>query len=203
MKTELCKLFEKYGSDKCPHYFHTYSTDYFKLFAPLQKNVKVFVEIGVGNIKLMAGRIVPADKYQPGASLRAWNDFFPSANIYGLDINKTDFFEYDRVSCMWTDQSSALELKKTLDKITTLEGGKQVDVILDDGSHIVEHQLLSIKTLKSYLKPGGLYIIEDIKNKDLDKFVNLEVEGLEVVMIHNEFAPKSPNQNSFVAFKKK
>jgi hypothetical protein len=203
MKTKLCELFEKYGSDKCLQYFHTYSIDYFKLFAPVRNDIKVFVEIGVGNIELMADRIVPADKYQPGASLRAWNDFFPSANIYGLDINKTDFFEYDRVSCMWTDQSNAVELNKTLDKIIALEGGKHVDVILDDGSHIAEHQLLSIKTLSSYLKPGGLYIIEDIKNNDLDKFVNLEVQGLDVVMVHNEFAPKSPDQNSFVAFRKK
>jgi hypothetical protein len=204
MKTELCKLFERYGSDKCPHYFHTYSEHYYDIFNPIRDDVRLFIEIGVGNHELMAGRIVPRDKYQAGASLRAWNDFFTHAHIYGLDINTTDFFEYDRVKCLWTDQSKPIELEKTFDEIKRLEGRPTLnaDVILDDGSHIVDHQLLSIKTLAKYLKPGGLYIIEDIKTKDLGTFTSLQIDGLTMIKSYYEPVNKTPNQNSFVVYKK-
>ena len=31
-KTDLCLLFEKYGSDKCDQIFHTYSRSYYSIF---------------------------------------------------------------------------------------------------------------------------------------------------------------------------
>jgi hypothetical protein len=36
-----------------------------------------------------------------------------------------------------------------------------IDIVLDDGSHIAEHQETSFRTLWPLLSEGGLYIIED------------------------------------------
>ena len=36
-------------------------------------------------------------------------------------------------------------------------------VIIDDGSHLPSHQLLSLETLWPALAPGGLYIVEDVE----------------------------------------
>lgn len=35
------------------------------------------------------------------------------------------------------------------------------DIIIDDGSHLPEHQILSFKHLFPALRPGGLYVVED------------------------------------------
>ena len=37
-----------------------------------------------------------------------------------------------------------------------------LDVIVDDGSHVSAHVILSFETLYPSLKPGGIYIVEDI-----------------------------------------
>jgi len=37
----------------------------------------------------------------------------------------------------------------------------KLDIIIDDGSHHGEHQLISFNTLFPLLSPGGFYIIED------------------------------------------
>ena len=58
------------------------------------------------------------------------------------------------------------------------------DIILDDGSHIVEHMILSFNTLFKYVKPGGFYIIEDIKKNDLDIFTKMDFLGGELYKIH-------------------
>ena len=58
-----------------------------------------------------------------------------------------------------------------LNKLTGMVG--KFDIIIDDGSHIVNHMLLTFKTLSKYLKVDGLYIIEDILRKDLDIFKSL------------------------------
>jgi tetratricopeptide (TPR) repeat protein len=38
------------------------------------------------------------------------------------------------------------------------------DIIIDDGSHISEHQIFSFERLFGSLKPGGLYLVEDIQH---------------------------------------
>jgi len=39
----------------------------------------------------------------------------------------------------------------------------EVDIILDDGSHIVKHMIFSFNLLFSSVKKGGLYVIEDLR----------------------------------------
>ena len=56
------------------------------------------------------------------------------------------------------DQSNSLELDKFVATV-----GIKFDVILDDGSHVPEHQILTINKLWDLVKPGGVYIIEDIE----------------------------------------
>ena len=40
--------------------------------------------------------------------------------------------------------------------------GMKFDVIIDDGSHMFNDQVDSFNLLKSFVKPGGVYIIEDV-----------------------------------------
>jgi len=100
MKTELCELFEKYYSDKCPQLgLHSYSPFYYEYLSEYKEKFLDIVEIGVGNKELM-GRYL-GENYQMGASLKAWRDFFVNANVYGLDIRKDVLFKEDRLACFY------------------------------------------------------------------------------------------------------
>lgn len=149
--SDLCQLAMKYRSDKCPQIYHSYTPVYHEILNPLRDTVRSFLEIGIGNIPLM--KAFAGDSYSPGASLRMWRDYFPSAYIYGCDIDSSVLFEEERISTFVVDQSDIASLK-------TVKG--EYDIILDDGSHDPRHQQISLIALWPLLVEGGLYIIEDV-----------------------------------------
>ena len=55
------------------------------------------------------------------------------------------------------DQSNPEQMNRFMAQV-----GGDFDIIIDDGSHIVAHQIISFKTLFPYLKSGGIYVIEDL-----------------------------------------
>lgn len=57
------------------------------------------------------------------------------------------------------------------------------DIIIDDGSHWPQHQIISFETLWKAVKPGGMYIVEDIETNWWK--VNSSVYGYRIT--------KSPN----------
>lgn len=151
--TRLCELAEKYGSDKCPAVFHGYTPFYDELLRG--RDVKRVLEIGIGSQATMPF----VTDYKPGASLRMWRDYFPKAHIYGLDNDRTVLInELGGIHSLCCDQSSEKSLLLTAELL-----GGEFDLILDDGSHIVEHQALTANTfIPKLLAPNGVYIIEDI-----------------------------------------
>lgn len=160
--TRLCELAQKYGSDKCPAIFHGYTPFYDELLRG--RDVKRVLEIGIGSVATMSHM----DNYQPGASLRMWHDYFPEADIWGLDNDdnvlapRGDDDGTGRIHDLQCDQSSALSLIDTVGWFYDADI-RQFDLIIDDGSHIVEHQALTANTfIPKLLAPNGVYIIEDI-----------------------------------------
>jgi hypothetical protein len=91
-------------------------------------------------------------------SLRLWLEYFPLAFIYGIDIGVTK--GGPRFKIMQADQSKTPELRRLVkDEIK-----HPLFFIIDDGSHIPEHQVSSFDYLfGDVLLPGGTYIIEDIE----------------------------------------
>lgn len=197
--TELCELFNKYHSDKCPKVGHSYSPHYYDLLKDGKNTFLNVLEIGIGNNELM--RPLYGEKYVIGGSLKAFKDFFINANIFGVDIREDVLFSDERITCFYTDQSNSDELHKTINKIKKINNDENLnfDLIIDDGSHIVDHMILSVKTLGIYLKSNGIYIIEDIKRVDLDIFINLELTGFEIVKVHRGYT----GQDDFIAYLKK
>jgi len=92
-----------------------------------------------------------------GASLRTWEIYFPQASIVGVDIvPATRRFARKNVVVEIGSQSDAEFLASLARKYAP-------DIIIDDGSHISEHQIFSFERLFHSLKPGGLYVVEDIQ----------------------------------------
>jgi len=59
--------------------------------------------------------------------------------------------------------------------------------------------ILTFQTLKKYLRTGGIYVIEDIKFKDLEIFKELETDEYKIIHTHSG----NLEWDSFVAFIKK
>ncbi len=98
--------------------------------------------------------------------MKLWHDYFVNANnIVGIDIFVRSSFK--EVSGWLKDYDVKLHKfnsHKDLDKLKEFSETYQdgFDIIIDDGSHWYENQINTYKNFKNLMKPGGVYIIEDI-----------------------------------------
>lgn len=141
IRPTLIELCDKYETDKCAS-GHNFIEIYDELFTQYRDQMGSFFEIGILN----------------GGSHLMWREFFPNANIYGIDIK--DYSKQSANSGIKTfvaDQSNREDLANALN-----EFGETFDVILDDGGHAMDHQQVSLGFLFPFLNKGGYYIIEDI-----------------------------------------
>jgi hypothetical protein len=157
--TDLCRLAEKYGTDK----LGVYTPFYDLLLRDRRAQIFKVLEIGIGTPEAM--KHVP--NYQPGASLRMWRDYFPYAAIYGIDIDKQSVNNAltERILTFQCDQSSEPELEALVPHLKLSYNRSwqgKFNLIVDDGSHKPEDQLLTFRILSRLLDPHGLYIIEDM-----------------------------------------
>lgn len=162
----LAPIAAKYGSDKCA--WHSYGRIYDQLFTDV--TVRKVLEIGIGYSGLLG------EKYESGASLRMWAEYFPDAEIYGLDIRPDALVNEGRIHSYQCDQGKVESLLAARAAI-----GTDFDLIVDDGSHVPEHQILSACVLWPCVAPGGRYIIEDVWNAALvSAFLPFEHEVVEL-----------------------
>lgn len=117
-------------------------------------------------------------------SLYAWRDFFIKGNIYGLDILDGTRFSEGRVKVLQGDAT-----KRDVLENVVLPACNLFDVIVDDGSHLMEDATATFKLLYPYLNVGGFYFIEDIHNpKLLNMLRQFDVEPITFNTVHPENA---------------
>ena len=166
--SKLTELMNLYGSDKGgKNNDHNYSEYYSELFFHKKKEIKNFLEIGLGtnNIKIASNM---GKDGQPLASLRAWRDYFENANIYGADIDKDILKNEERIKTFYVDQTDPVAISAMFKEI----GLNTFDVILEDGLHEFNANICFFENAIKYLADNGIYIIEDIYYKDKEKFIN-------------------------------
>jgi hypothetical protein len=144
---DLTTLFNKYQSDKGTIYgsCHNYGYFYDTYLSTLKSdNLVNGLEIGI---------------YQ-GASLKVFEEYFSKVFMVGLDIDDKSYLQTSNISTGIIDQSNveSLELfyKHCAGNIHFF------DFILDDGSHHMKDQQITLGYLFPLLKPGGYYILEDL-----------------------------------------
>jgi hypothetical protein len=153
----LFELVEKHGTDKT---LSGYTNTYSDLFEPIKDKITSVLEIGLGTlnpaiISSFSGITQHFEYYKPGGSLRVWRDFFPEAQVYGIDIAKDCMFSEDRIKTFLFDSSEKEYSDYYLD-------GLEFDIIIDDGNHDPKYQIKTLRNLFPKLRENGLYIIEDI-----------------------------------------
>ncbi len=155
-ETDLCRIMSACGSDKARP-FHNYTVLYDWLFSRFRLEPLSLFELGLGTNKPGAPSSM-GENGKPGASLRGWREYFPRAEIVGADIDRDILFEEERIRTYWTDQRDPRAIRA----LWEIAGNAFFDIIIDDGLH--EAPANGCFFLESFgrLKPGGIYIIEDI-----------------------------------------
>ncbi len=136
----LNELGLRHGTDKSSE-VHDYLNLYERRFRGLRDEAFVMIEVGV----------------LQGASLRMWGEYFPKARIVGIDYDpECARHERDNVSARIGDASNVDFLFDVVH-----EFGKPL-LVIDDGSHRWDHQILLLQTLFPLLRPGGFFVVEDL-----------------------------------------
>ncbi len=174
--SNLCVIAAESGTDKSPltaqGHRHPYTTPYSLLFEPLRKKQIKFAEIGVFR----------------GASVLAWRRYFERARIYGFDndIPNLNFIQnqnWPGVYLKDMDASNPQSIHENLKHFT--QDGELFDVILDDASHCVDHQVEVIRTAIHFVKQGGFLIVEDIfRDASQEKYQQVFQEIKDLVSFH-------------------
>ena len=137
----------KYGTDKWK-----YADFYEKWEGVWRGKVRKILEFGI----------------QGGSSLMLWNEWFPNADVVGVD-------------------SAAFNRRFTPDlKAETIVGRQEdpavlkdlmrrgpYDVIVDDAGHVFAHQIVTFNALKDLT---DLYVIEDVRPDDVPKWKDVGLE---------------------------
>jgi hypothetical protein len=127
---------------------HDYTTAYAVHFRRFRNRKLNLLEIGVGGYAHDIG----------GRSLMLWSAYFRRGRIVGLDIEDKTRLSRGRIKVYQGSQVDPVGLKQ----LVASEGGA-FDIIIDDGSHENAHQIESFRLLFSHVKPGGIYVIEDLQ----------------------------------------
>jgi len=136
------------GSDKSRLIKHTYAPVYEALLGGLK--APRILEIGSGCQAIMGGG------YRAGASARAFRSFF-GATVVTMDCSD----EAARI-----DQGEGI-IACVADAYSTAGYEAAVahgpyDMAIDDGSHLLEHQIDFVERYRPLVAPGGVIVVEDL-----------------------------------------
>jgi len=167
--TRMCRVMLRHGSDKgqgLGQGLHNYTTVYSVLFGKLRgKPLRIF-ELGLGtnNPDLLSSMGVYG---RPGASLRGWRELFPHALVFGADIDRDILFEEDRIKTFYCDQLDRVAIRDLWAQ-PALQGG--MDILIEDGLHTFEGNISFLEGSLEQLRPGGVYVVEDILQPTLGQW---------------------------------
>jgi len=97
-----------------------------------------------------------------GGSLGMWRAYFGDrCRIYGVDIEDAcKTYADERTSVFIGDQESPAFWQEFFEQVDAL------DIAIDDGGHTPAQQRVTLEAVLPRLRPGGVYVCEDIQNRD-------------------------------------
>lgn len=144
---------------------HGFTKIYDDLLTPLRKKPILMLEIGVSG----------------GGSLKMWEEYFLDVTIIALDIVDETSLSNNKTFVYQLDQSDEIQLQNFVTQCK--ENNYEFDFIIDDGSHHMRDQQLTLSYLFPLLKSKGIYIIEDLHTSLLPN--NYPVYGKPIEVLPN------------------
>jgi len=85
-------------------------------------------------------------------------DFLPNAQIPGFDVAAdTQVTDEPRITTYLCDSTNSQQTAAILSRMRV-----EPDLIIDDGLHAEDAQIATLKNFYPALRPGGLYVVEDV-----------------------------------------
>lgn len=155
------------GTDKETN--HRYGDTYETLFYD-RSLVKLMMEIGIAD----------------GSSLCAWREVFPNALCVGMDIHPSTRATGDRIEFNFGDQTKKEDCERAA-------AGRLFDFICEDATHKLEDSLRTLLYLWPFVKPGGLYVIEEFANiGNLEKNLRALFPNVQILNTNGPFGGVEP-----------
>ena len=131
---------------------HSYLGLYEKLLHPRKNRATNVLEIGIAH---------------GGGSINMWHDYFPNANVYGVDIIpiheiSNDLKNQERIKLFPSSNGYATDFIAR----EFVQKGILFDMILDDGPHTLDSMRTFLTHYSQLLNYDGILILEDIQSWD-------------------------------------
>ena len=130
-------------TDSDKHYWHRYSPFYRRHFEALGP-VSTILEFGIFK----------------GASIRWLREMFPNAEIFAVDILplQPEWPTGAGINYLTADQNDRAGIAQLLQGLQ-----RNFDLVIEDGSHIPQHQASCLAVTFPLVRSGGLYMLEDLQ----------------------------------------
>ena len=171
-KKDLDYLFEYFNSDKGNYYINQY-------MQPIKRKNKRIDAHGYSKIyeryfeKIRNGNlnVLELGSFY-GNAAGAFFYYFKNSNIYSGDICP-DLFRYksQRLKNFYINTSSEISIKKDL-----IDNQRIFNVIIEDASHTLKDQIISLFMLFKILSPKGIFICEELDFPETRKDMNINNE---------------------------
>ena len=171
-KKDLDYLFEYFNSDKGNYYINQY-------MQPIKKKNKRIDAHGYSKIYERYFEKIRNDNLNVlelgsfyGNAAGAFFYYFKNSNIYSGDICP-DLFRYksQRLKNFYINTSSEISIKKDL-----IDNQRIFNVIIEDASHTLKDQIISLFMLFKILSPKGIFICEELDFPETRKDMNINNE---------------------------
>ena len=149
-ETNLCKLGKQFNTNKSSinmiGHRSGYTSLYNLIFANLISKKCSVAEIGI----------------EKNASTKMWRKYFKKADIdcFEIDKEKINLAKRDKLKNVKYHFIDVSDKKIIISQFKKTK--KKYDIIIDDSTHLFDHQINVILNTHKFLKPGGIVIIEDI-----------------------------------------
>ena len=149
---ELSDLFREramvQGTDKTTT--HRYQYMYAKYLLPVRHREMKLLEIGLGC----------DTEWGAGHSVDLWHELLPRMTYHSIELDGGCALKF--VPRLGARQFiGSQDDPHFLGRVVNSTG--PLDVVIDDGSHYSEHQRATFSLLWPFVKPGGIYVIEDLQ----------------------------------------
>ena len=119
-----------------------------------------------------------------GASLYVWRDYFPNAEIFGVDNDGKFIFTDERIHTFQADAYSPVQMNAAMQAF----GPEKFDFIVDDAVHDPVPQICLLNFLWPYLADDGIYAMEDVcpykvPDGDMDNMLRMFPEDARTTIV--------------------